>query len=246
MRNAGMDLQLAETEWLGPANVHSTVTSCLGGSSKAPFSGLNLATHVGDQAASVASNREAVISSLKLGKQPVWLDQVHGNRVHLEDGSTAGQNSIQADASYTNQPGITLAILVADCIPLFLCSSDGLEIAAVHAGWRGLANGVIERAVGQFQSDHLLAWLGPAIGPCHYEVDKIVRNSFSSDRVFSGARNSAHWMFDLKLEATRQLHLLGINDVQRDNRCTYCCHELYSYRRDGTTGRFAGLIWRDD
>ena len=139
---------------------------------------------------------------------------------------------------------MALAILVADCLPIFLSDTRGEEIAAIHAGWRGLSNGIIAKTIAKFRSDKLLAWLGPAIGPCHYEVDRLVRDRFESKSSFQAAADEDHWLFDMQMEASSQLRKLGVENIQVADICTHSNRDLYSYRRDGVTGRFSGLIWR--
>ena len=232
--------------WSLPAGVRCCLTNRRGGFSLAPFCGFNLGDHVGDALGPVRQNRLRLQTVLRLDNPPVWLSQVHGRRIYLADEymKQAASGNIEADASYTTRPQNCLAVLVADCLPVLICSADGLEIAAVHAGWRGLASGIIRRAVETFVSDKLLLWLGPCIGPCHYEVDDALRDQFSSSQAFSPAVRPGHWMFDLRAEARRQLKTLGLDAVTESAVCTYCDEDYYSFRRDGQSGRFAALIWR--
>jgi len=243
------EFELLKPAWSLPADVQAVVTTRAGGVSNAAWSEFNLASHVGDDPGAVAANRRKLIRELirklirKLDSEPVWLNQVHGDQLYIVNESDGHPAVIEADASYTRLPGIALAILVADCLPILICSSDGREIAAVHAGWRGLANGIIANAVQSFESRELTAWLGPAIGPCHYEVDEKVRSCFDSDTGFTVV-DATHWMFDLAAVARQQLQKSGVDQIQASSICTACDSRFYSFRRDGETGRFAAVIWR--
>ena len=237
-------------EWSVPDVIQAIVTTRTGGASDSSWGTLNLGVHTGDDARTVVINRASLIRHLGLAQEPVWLNQVHGNEVFIADADMT--LPAEADASYTTRPGVALVIMVADCLPILICSTDGREIAAIHAGWRGLANGIIARVVGQFRSNDLSAWLGPGIGRCHYEVDAVVKRHFDSEAPFSpspgpGERLETnpmdHWMFDLSKEARDQLQRTGVIQIQSENICTYCDNRFYSYRRDGVTGRFAALIW---
>jgi len=242
-------LSWQEPAWEPPANVHSRVTTRAGGMSEGVYGSLNLALHVGDQPEHVAFNRQRLQRELGLPSTPAWLTQIHGADIHVPSSQVFSSSSpapvIQADAAFCQASGQVLAIMVADCLPILLCSRDGQEIAAVHAGWRGLALGIIGQVASRFKSDDLLAWLGPAIGPCHYEVDAPVRSGFQDDTGFGVGRDSQHWMLDLYAIARQQLQQAGVCTVSGGGQCTYCDPAYYSYRRDGVTGRMATLIWRD-
>jgi hypothetical protein len=212
--------------------------------------------HVGDVAGKVSQNRQSLFEELKISSEPVWLNQVHGNHIEVVGPPARSELAAsfvkideavpvapEADASYTRQPGTVLAILVADCLPIILCAENGQEVAVVHAGWRGLANGIVERAVRAFETDQLIAWLGPAIGPCHYEVDDVVKSQFGTSQAFSESQQEGRWMFNLYEEASSQLLNAGVKQIDGGNFCTYCDRRFFSYRRDGQTGRFAVLIW---
>lgn len=230
----------------GFGDVTIAVTTRLGGESAPPFDSFNLASHVGDDSKIVEANRESLHSALKTSSSPVWLNQVHGHDVVKVDGPI---NTVPcADASVTELESLPLAVLTADCLPIVLWDEGGRQVAALHAGWRGLANGVIEHTVKRFSekrfSDRkVFGFIGPGIGPCHYEVDELVRKHFSSEDAFV-ATQPGHYQFDLVEEARRQLYLLGVKDVQSMNICTACDSRFYSFRRDGETGRFATLVWR--
>ena len=233
---------LIRLAWGQPTNVQALVTTRFGGVSAPPYGDLNLALHVADQAASVTENRLRLAALAELPAPPLWLQQVHGTEVLLADSNPLPEP--QADAAFTTESQRVLAIMVADCLPILLCSADGREIAAVHAGWRGLAERIIEKAVGQFSSCGISAWLGPAIGPCHYEVDNLVRSRFDSDVGFLPGRDAGHWMLNLYAIARQQLAEAGVASIAGGEDCTFCDSRFYSYRRDGETGRFAALIWR--
>lgn len=239
-------------DWPAPGNVRSLITTREGGVSRAPFDGFNLATHVGDDAEAVASNR--ALLSRRCGAQPVWLEQVHGTGVvELDKCSVAAEVPV-ADASVSRSPGLACAVLTADCLPVLLCDRAGTVVAAAHAGWRGLAAGVLEETVERMQVKprDLLGWLGPAIGPQAFEVGDEVRALFvTSDPVaadaFVATGKPGKWLADLFMLARQSLLRTGVGWVGGGGTCTFTDHKrFYSYRREGTTGRFASLIWLDD
>jgi YfiH family protein len=234
-------------DWIAPANVHAATTLRVGGVSQAPYASLNPAIHVADDAADVTENRRKITTMLKLPGEPKWLQQVHGNAV--VECNHNHQNLI-ADASYTQRSGIVCAILTADCLPILICNTNGTQIAAVHAGWRGLLAGIIENTVAKFQQQTLLAWLGPAIGPNCFEVDGDVRNGFiDKSPVFAAAfsaQDNGKWMADIYQLARIILKRLDNIDIFGGEFCTMTdSTRFYSYRRDGQTGRMATLIWKD-
>ncbi|MFT5014202.1 MAG: YfiH family protein [Patiriisocius sp.] len=225
----------------GFGEVSIAVTTRLGGGSEAPFDSFNLASHVGDDIETVEANRVSLHSALNTSSGPIWLDQVHGHNVVKVNGPT--DNVPCADASVTEQVSLPLAILTADCLPIVLWDEGGRQIAALHAGWRGLASSVIERTIRHFTGRKVSAFIGPGVGPCHYEVDELVRKHFLAEDAFI-ANRPGHYQFDLVKEARRQLNLLGVKDVRSMDVCTACDSRFYSFRRDGETGRFATLVWR--
>jgi hypothetical protein len=235
--------------WPAPAHVHALTTTRMGGVSAAPYDTFNLGDHVGDDPNAVKMNRTLLRQALKLPGEPLWLRQVHGIEVVDATSAAAG---VTADGAYTNQAGVVLAVLTADCLPIFLCDRDGTEIGIVHAGWRGLVGGVIEaglRALGA-PRHHLLAHLGPAIGPQSYEVGDEVRQEFvrqdaQASRAFA-AVEEGKWLADLYELARMRLHAYGVTHISGGEHCTWREREaLYSYRRDAVTGRLASLIWLD-
>lgn len=237
-------------DWPAPSTVRALVTTREGGVSAGGYGSLNLADHVGDDAAAVAENRRRLRVAAMLPQEPAWLSQVHGTGVLPAGAVTAGAC---ADASFTDAAGTVCAVLTADCLPVLLCDENGRWVAALHAGWRGLAAGVIESTLACWgaRAAETLAWLGPAIGPQAFEVGAEVRDVFvaqdrGADAAFVPSR-LGHWHADLYQLARRRLAACGVRRVWGGHWCTY--HEserFYSYRRDGATGRMASLIWRTD
>lgn len=235
-------------DWPVPAGVHSLVTTRHGGVSTGPYAGLNLGTHVGDAPEIVACNRRLLAAHLPA--EPLWLEQVHGTDVVCADVAPAGA---RADAALTRQAGTVCAVMVADCLPVLLCDANGEVVAAAHAGWRGLAGGVLESTISAMgvPPARVLAWLGPAIGPAVFEVGDEVRAAFcahdgAAAAAFVPGRAQGKWMADLFLLARQRLMAAGVAQVFGGGLCTVSDPaRFYSYRRDGTTGRFAALVWRD-
>lgn len=232
-------------DWPAPPGVNAAVTTRIGGLGKGAFASLNLAFHVGDDERTVESNRVIVQQQLGLPAQPNWLTQVHGTDcVEIEDNKAVAR---QGDAAWTRENDTVLAVMVADCLPMLLASRDGAEIAVVHAGWKGLAAGVIQVACRRFHHRDVIAWMGPAIGPCHYEVDTRVKDAFGDTAGFAPGKDKAHWMLDLYAAARKCLTEEGITGIYGGGFCTYCDPEqFFSYRRDGETGRMAALIWKSN
>ena len=237
-------------DWPVADNVRALVTTRRGGVSKFPYAALNLANHVGDKADLVEENRRRITEQFKLPSPPAWLQQVHGVQVHTLVEPLF--NPIEADASITAQQGLVCAVMTADCLPLLLSDRAGRKVAAIHAGWRGLCAGIIEKTIQAMQLpvDQLLVWLGPAIGPRAFEVGADVREAFvAQDPAAEEAfvqRDESHWLADIYLLARQRLRRLGVEAVFGGDFCTYEQEALfYSYRRDGITGRMASLIWLD-
>lgn len=225
-------------DWPAPDQVRALFTTREGGVSAAPYASLNLAHHVGDEAGDVEDNRV----SLHLPGTTHYLNQVHSNHCVCADEL---DGPVEADASFTRNPGNILAIMVADCLPVLFTSRHGNIVGVAHAGWRGLANGVLEETVSRLEDDDLLAWMGPAIGPCHYEVGDDVREHFASSLGFTRNSNE-RWQMDLYSIARSQLESSGV-EAFGGGYCTYCDEaRFFSYRRDGITGRMAGFIWIDE
>lgn len=242
-----------EPEWPAPPGVRALTTTRIGGVSAAPYGSLNLAAHVGDDPAAVTANRRRLSQAVGLPAEPVWLEQVHGCDVCvIAEDTPAGNFSQRADAAVAHRPGVVCAVLTADCLPVLLCDDAGEAVAAVHAGWRGLRDGVIEAAAARLDrpADRLLAWLGPAIGPTAFEVGDEVRQAFCTESTRSEASFrpsiNGRWLADLYGLATERLEALGIERVSGGGFCTMSDPaRFFSYRRDGVTGRMATLIWID-
>jgi len=248
-----------EPDWPAPAGVRALSTLRMGGAGIAPFESLNLGGHVGDAAPIVAENRRRLALAAGLPAEPVWLAQVHGSRVADLDAADSVATSLgaaadlePADAAFTRRSGRVCAILTADCLPILLAADSGGLVAAAHAGWRGLAGGVIEATVKALgvSSKRLVAWLGPAIGPRHFEVGAEVREALldgdrGAESAFA-ANERGRFMADLGLLARRRLAALGVDRIYGGGQCTYADRDRYfSHRRDGVTGRQATLIWLD-
>ena len=247
------DEAIVVPDWPAPARVRSAVTTRLvRGASSSPFDAFNLGAQCGDDPAAVTANRAALSSLLGLPAEPRWLRQVHGTDVAVFAAAATHGDPRNADASVTRAPGVVLAVLTADCLPLLVCADDGSEIAAIHAGWRGLAAGVIERAIEHLGAprENLLVWLGPGIGADSYEVGAEVREAFVAQspqnaEAFTPTR-PGHWRCDLYALARRRLAALGVTRIYGGGFDTYSDARFYSYRRAAHTGRFASLIWIAD
>ncbi len=230
-----------------PLNVHAFTTLRKGGFSTGDYSEFNLADHVGDDRQRVEKNRQKLKHDLQLPAEPVWLEQVHSNRVINAAENTSIQ---QADASFSRAKGVVCAVLTADCLPVFFCNKAGSEVAVAHAGWRGLHAGIITKTVQSMQSpaDDILVSLGPAIGADAFEVGEEVYQAFTdnnneNESAFS-ATSASHYLCDIYQLARNELQSLGINKMAGGDFCSYHDSErFYSYRRQNTTGRMASLIW---
>lgn len=234
-------------DWPAPANVRAATTLRTGGVSCGAYTSLNPAMHVSDDADRVKQNRRIIEESLGLPSDPVWLDQIHSNRAVPAVKTEPLQ---QADASYTAESGVVCAVMTADCLPLLVCAADGSQVAAIHAGWRGLLAGVIGNTISAMQKSDFLVWLGPAIGPDCFEVGAEVRAAFlQKSAEFTTAfkqQNNGKWLADIYRLARIDLAMLGVDKVYGGGFCTVIEQErFYSYRRDKQTGRMATLIWRE-
>ncbi len=235
-------------DWQVPDSVNALITTRNGGVSAAPFDSFNLAYHVGDNSDSVLQNRERLKSELGLLFEPQWLKQEHGTAVVR---AVAGGPVLCADAVFTDKPGLPCAIMTADCLPVFFCNLSGTQVAAAHAGWRGLANGVLEATLDVFcePPEEVSVWLGPAIGPAHFEVGEEVRTCFVAqhalaEQAFIPSNKAGHWMADIYQLARFRLAACGVTRVTGGGLSTYGePKRFFSYRRDGLTGRMASLIW---
>jgi YfiH family protein len=237
-------------DWPAPPQVHAAVTTRQGpGMSTPPFDRFNLGLRSGDATDVVDANRSALQQALALPAAPRWLRQVHGVSV-AELGPLCSADEPQADAAVSHIRGTVLSILTADCLPVLFCADDGSEIAAAHAGWRGLADGVLEATVQQLQTPapRLLAWLGPCIGAASYEVGDEVRAAFMARDTNAAACfapiRPGHWRCDLTGLARQRLAATGLTRIHGGGFDTHADPRFYSYRRDGArSGRFANLIW---
>lgn len=241
-----------EADWPAPPGVRAgTVLRCADGVSAPPFGPMNLGAHCGDDPAAVRENRHRLRPWLRLPGEPAWLKQVHGTAV-ARIGPADFEAPPEADAAVTDLPGRVLAILSADCLPVVFATRDGAEIAAAHAGWRGLAAGVLEATVAAMRAppDQVLAWLGPAAGPERYEVGDEVRKAFvAADPAAAAAfvpTRPGHWRMDLFALARRRLARAGLAEVHGGGQCTISDEaRFHSHRRDGRGGRLATLVWKD-
>jgi polyphenol oxidase len=240
--------EVIRPDWPAPASVRAAVTTRAGGVSRGPYASLNLGDHVGDDPLAVAQNRARLRAALDLAAEPSWLKQVHGIDV-VEAGY--GETGTVADGSYTDMMGTVCAVLTADCLPVLLCTRDGDRVAALHAGWRGLAAGVLEAGVLAMRAPgaELLAWLGPGIGADAYEVGDDVYRACTADAAAAGAfraNGPGKWFADMGALARLRLQGMGVEAVYGGGFCTWRERDrFFSYRRDGVTGRFATLIWLD-
>ncbi|BDU15568.1 peptidoglycan editing factor PgeF [Lysobacter auxotrophicus] len=240
-----------DAQWPAPARVHGFTTLRHGlGVSAPPFDHFNLGLRAGDDAEAVERNRALLIEHARLPSAPCWLRQVHGTQVHRFDAPSTSE--VEADASVTSEPGVVLAILTADCLPVLFCADDGSEVGGAHAGWRGLAGGVLENtlAVMRTAPDRVHAWLGPAAGPQAYEIGQDVFDAFVSDD--AGARTAflatrpGHWRVDLYALARRRLQAAGVRPerIHGGGLCTISePQRFFSHRRDQRGGRMASLVW---
>lgn len=251
--------QLSAAQWRAPSGVRALVTQRAGGISTAPCDSLNLATHVGDQPEAVAENRRRLRAAAQLPQEPRWMRQVHGVAVADLDALPEGHEP-ETDAAITSRTGTVCAVLTADCLPVLFAAADGSAVAAAHAGWRGLAAGVLDSTVAALRARtaagvELLCWIGPGISARHFEVQDDVREAFVSadpqaTAAFERGRDG-HWQCDLPQLARQRLARLGVASVEGGRDCTYADEaRFFSHRRDvqhrglASTGRIATLIWR--
>ena len=217
------------------------------GVSQPPFDDFNLGSRCGDDADVVRRNRAALVEHFALPAPPRWLRQVHGRAVAIEP----GDDEPEADAAVTRTPGVVLAILTADCLPVVLAARDGSEVAVAHAGWRGLAGGVLEATLAAMTTSpgDVIAWLGPAAGPDAYEIGREVVDAFvagqpQAESAFVATR-PGHWRVDLYALARQRLLAAGVGEVRGGGLCTISDGDrFFSHRRDQRTGRMATIAWR--
>ena len=234
-------------DWPAPDNIRAVSTTRQGGFSQTPFDSLNLGDHVGDDSSLVLKNREQLRTIIQAPEDPRWLNQVHGNQV-IDSGDW--QLDIKADAIFSQNSNHVCSIMTADCLPILLCNQQGSAVAAIHAGWRSLAGGIIEQTIQRFScnSDSIMAWLGPAIGPSQFEVGQDVYDAFcqyspSANHAFK-ATDDTHYLADIYLLARQRLLSEGVSAIYGGDCCTVSDNQrFFSYRRDQQSGRMATLIW---
>lgn len=243
-----------DADWPAPPGIRALTTTRHGlGVSQPPFDHFNLGIRCGDDAVAVVENRRQLEVALGLPASPHWLKQVHGIEVVrflTPPPASAGEGEVQADAAVTTTPGIVLAILTADCLPVVFAARDGSEIAAAHAGWRGLADGMLEATVAAMKTParDIVAWLGPAAGPDAYEIgeevfDALVSGDAGASAAFAPTR-PGHWKVDLYALARRRLAGIGVTDLHGGGLCTISDPaRFFSHRRDRRSGRIATLAW---
>jgi len=235
-------------DWPAPEHVRAYSSTREGGVSQGAWASLNLATHVQDDLKHVAENRRRLSEALAIPNEPYWLEQVHGTEVVRPELNTTHC----ADAAFTQQSDTPCVVMTADCLPVLFCDEQGTAVAAAHAGWRGLAAGVLEQTLKCFE-DHsmVMAWMGPAIGPKHFEVGDEVREVFvqqhsQTESAFVESR-PGHWMADIFQLAQQRLSAAGVSQIFGGGICTYAdADHFYSFRRESITGRMASLIWLSD
>lgn len=231
--------------WDVPTHIRAFSSTRLDGVSQGVYHGLNLGTHVGDDLLLVERNRALLKKAAALPSSPIWLNQTHSNQLINVDRPTS--QVLDADGAITTQANVVCAVMTADCLPVLLTDSKGSKVAAVHAGWRGLAGGIIENAVIQFDSP-VIAWLGPAISKSAFEVgqdvfDIFVAHSSDAQSAFKPL-GQGKYLADINELAKQRLHSLGVKAIYQSDLCTYKQTDtFYSYRRDGVTGRQATFIW---
>lgn len=242
-----MTVNWLQADWPAPDFIKAGTTLRQGGVSTGVYSGFNLATHVGDELAAVEENRAILTRSLNAPDAPQWLEQIHSSKAVL----LPNEETIpKADASYTSKENVVCSVMTADCLPLLITNKQGSCVASIHAGWRGLCDGIIEATIKKLptEPETLLVWLGPAISADVYEVGEEVYDAFIHDdnkakQAFTSV-SEGHWLFDIYHLARYRLNTMGIKQIYGGDRCTLSEEEqFFSYRRDNVTGRMASIIW---
>ena len=238
-------------QWPAPKRVKAFSSTRIGGVSSAPFASLNLGGHVGDSLEAVTQNRLIFAKQVDMPSSLRWLKQVHG--IHTIRLPSSELGDITADASFSKVNKQVCAVMTADCLPLLVCNQQGTQVAACHAGWRGLCDGVIESCIEEFSdTSDLMVWLGPAIGPNAFEVGAEVRQAFidkdeAAITAFKPSVNAGKWLANIYQLARQRLTNLGVRQIYGGDCCTYEDDErFFSYRRDKQTGRLASVIWIDE
>lgn len=242
-----MNEQFIYPDWPAPPNIKALSTTRIGGHSLAPYDEFNLGAHVGDDTDAVQKNRKQLIVSQQLPASPYWLNQTHSTHVI---NSTEWQQDIEADAMISTIHNHICTIMTADCLPILLCNTQGDIIAALHAGWRGLAAGILENTINKFGDEpkNLMVWLGPAIGPTQFEVGEDVYKVFTThspqaQNAFQQT-DASHYLANIYCLAKQRLNALGVKQIFGGDFCTVTEQQrFFSYRRDGITGRMASMIW---
>jgi YfiH family protein len=235
--------------WPAPKNVKAFASTRVGGFSIAPYQGLNLGAHVGDDSSIVEKNRDWLAQRANMPSAPIWLNQTHSTVVAQASAPTT--QVLDADGVFTSSSNVVCSAMTADCLPVLLTNTQGTQVSAVHAGWRGLANGIVENALELF-SGEVIAWLGPAIGPKAFEVGEDVLQAFmdfdpQAYQAFTPRNVEGKWLADMSKLATQRLNRAGVTKVFDSGLCTFQNKEdFFSYRRDGVTGRQATFIWIED
>lgn len=242
-----MSKQWIEPNWPSPVNVKAFTTCRHRGFGATPYSSLNLATHVGDDPYAVLANRARVAEMIRVPSKPVWLQQIHGTKIVPAVRSSIG---VKADASVAFAAKQVCTIMTADCLPVLFTNISGTRVAAAHAGWRGLADGILEKTAKAMAepSNQIMAWLGPAISQPAYQVGRSVFDAFclndpEAELAFT-ADGRGKWRCDLYALARQRLLRSGVSKIYGGNYCTlYDGDKFFSHRRDGQTGRMASFIW---
>lgn len=240
-----------KADWPVPSHVKTAISTREGGVSLPPYMGMNLGSHVGDRSEAVMQNRLLFAKQAQMPAQPLWLNQVHGIDCVVLEQAEFCSTPYTADASSTKTKGLVSVVLTADCLPVLFCDLAGTQVAAAHAGWRGLVNGVLEQTLAQFaEPSTVMAWLGPAIGPNAFEVGHEVYLAFSEKDIKASSaftvvpNKTGKWLADLYQLARLRLAAAGVSQIYGGGFCTYTdAQRFYSYRRDGQTGRMASCIW---
>ncbi|MDI9246794.1 peptidoglycan editing factor PgeF [Marinobacter sp. CHS3-4] len=246
------DSELIIPDWPAPGHIKAACTTRAGGVSEGPWSSLNLGSHVEDNVENVERNRQILADWVGLPKSSFeFLEQVHGTRViELPATGLSGESGLRADGCVTSRRNTPCLVMTADCLPVLFCDRAGTRVAAAHAGWRGLCNGVLERTVEAFEAPgDVMAWLGPAIGQNAFEVGSEVRQAFlehdaAAENAFTASNREGHFMADLYRLARQRLERAGLTSIYGGHWCTYTDKErFFSYRRDGRSGRMASYIF---
>lgn len=240
------DVKFISPEWNAPNNVKALITTRLGGVSASPYGEFNLGMHVGDANDAVIKNRQILTKAAELPTQPAWLNQTHSTKVvKLTANSAIGD--LDCDGAMTQTRGIVCAVMTADCLPLFLSSEDGKQVALLHVGWRGLADGIIQNGVNLFEcaTSQIIAWAGPCISRAHFEIGEEVKCLLGgAELAYKKSKKRDKFYADMFVLTGEVLAQCGVNQYSYSRSCTFRDEELfYSYRRDQVTGRMASLIW---